>query len=353
MSNPPSAIPANNPIDEISDESELGEVIQEFLRTTGFSNLEAYLEDQFRQGVNPRKATEALYWHLYSPTSRNEIDMLNNRTTGAYIFGIEKLHLSKRFIDSWLRYPSSRYLSEFNFLEGITIPRMRFMDVRYLTPLPHQVGNPGFLVDQSIDDPIINPIGDPVITPIPCVLFDNQLLYIPILRYILQDPLAYQEGLHCGTYYYFDEGPQLYLKSNKTLIAPDPAHALFYLRGGDANAAQLVLENKMRNRRRKDVYTREIFEDPMYPPGPKAFELAEKFQSHKFHCEPEDFETTNYMAKGSFEQILCRLGRHLGYDVIISTHPSNFNSLNPAGKAQMFDTRAREESFANLVYRIP
>lgn len=313
--------------------------INNFLRRTEFPSLEAYLEDKINQGIHPEKAVTNLY-RLFDPDRGNFLS--SNREFNPDYFAV-KLELSKAFVNRWLKYPSGRKIGKFEYLQGINIPSLVFENIRYLTPLPQQLGNPGFLVDQPNND----------ITPLPCVLFDNQPLYIPVLRYALKNPATYKEEKYCGTYYYFDEGPQLYLRSTKTLIAPDPAHAYFYLSGGDANAAQLVLENRAMDMRDDDTYTRSIFDGPVSPPTPHAFELAERFQSHRLHCEPEEFQREGYDPKGAFEQILCRLGRHLGYDVIISSHPSEISRHMPAGRAQMFDTRSREESFANLVWRIP
>lgn len=320
------------------------ELAQEYALANGFSSPEAYLEDQISQGIFPQIALYDLEMDLsiYATSRFGNILRSFNQDVGHG--GIQsRVGLKPEFMQKWFNYPSGRIHAQFKYLDELS--SIDISTVRRLIPHPNILTRPGYLVEPGfeLEYPAFAYSNDPEYTPLPCTFFDNQPLYIPVLRYERRNAKSYDEKLYCGTYYYFDDGPGLYLRSNKTLIVPTFAQALLYINGDNPNTA-LSLKNTAASNR-----TRERYGPNLSPEEAREITLREVLDDVRYnfdHCDRRDYKGT-YEEGGRFESSLCSSAKKQGYDVIIATYPFRRRT----NQAEVIDLRDRHVGFNNLFWR--
>lgn len=302
-------------------------------------DAEQYIEHQIELGVRPEIALFDLMAlldpHMPAKLYKRQI-ILKQYGTHPYNFTayldnsyLKALELSREFLYKWFIYPSGRTHPRYSFTPNVTI----------------DLENKSIIVTDHIVPTKILGIRTSKQLPFPCFAIIEGELYIPVLRYqsgdntgLMSYETNYDSLQHCGTYYYLDAGPSIYLRSNKTLIVPFVKFAYFILLGADSKAAHKVL-NK--------VY-----------PSEATIERQKITQwiLDTFHtCKEErelitvsdpDIKDFIIQAEGSIQQELCFMARAQGIETIIITFAFPF--MDRFNKVEIIDTRLRKESYPDL-----
>lgn len=177
--------------------------------------------------------------------------------------------------------------------------------------------------------------------PVPTFGLIEGDLYIPILRYealfTKTSKTDYNPDIHCGTYYYFDPGPNRYLYSTQTFISPHPALTYFHLLGANQQALETVVND---TRKKVSPANDDLFREWLLT----TYELVQ-------HPEriTQPMEIFSDWRK-NIESKLCQLARSRGIEVLVNTF--TFVTDGISGKyltTEVVDIRPREVSYASVV----
>lgn len=309
-------------------------------------DAEMYIETRIQQGARAEKALLELFPNTF-PDIEYIQRTLNNYGNypidySNYEFKSENANsnLSPEFVHKWFTYPSERTHS-------------RFMSSLNLTPI--DLTNSSVLLTNpkiptlSYDIKTIDGI-----IPEPCILLTDGELYIPVLRYQRgEEGSLYYEGeydssKHCGTYYFLDAGPKVYLKSNKTLIVPNPEIAYFILLGADDKALDKVVADTLHvssDRYGKEKAYRKWILD-MYN---SCFKNLTKLSDFDYNGEVHDIKI---IEETITEQQVCFLARSQGIEVIIySYYFYSFNANSRRNESEIVDVRIRDKNSPSKLFR--
>lgn len=201
------------------------------------SSAEQYLESRILAGETPIQALLNLIrtyqprfggkWKNLSDNYDNPVHPLMFKLRFEMQPEFKQLQLSNSFIQKWFVYPSGHPRTPMYF-----VSQDKFVDLTNKSVA---------ITDPQITTKLIGIATGQSFIPSNCFSIVNGPLFIPVLRYqkseneggMIYGSTQYNENTYCGTYYYLDPGPQVYLLSNKTLIAPNPIIAYHLLTGTD------------------------------------------------------------------------------------------------------------------------
>ncbi|CAH6419131.1 Hypothetical protein HVR_LOCUS325 [uncultured virus] len=303
-------------------------------------DAEQLIKTQIIQGISPGQALINVISPFIGRNVSVRLDKLLNNphipSSFAFVlknFSIVKdLGLSNEFIRRYFIYPSGRSRPPMNFVHKTISSNLTGKSV--LSSNSEDKTKPTYLFDgKNLHD-------------LPCLTLLDGPLYIPVIRYQIAEgrgfmhyTTEYNEKIHCGTYYYYEPGSDVFLLSNKTLIAPLSELAYYYIGGDNAR-------NKL--------------SDVIFPPNQSWSPEQQNFINHYLNL----IETSNCGVSGSYtnppdtipvpvksiDQSLCMLARQMGIDAIVITYTQNLYGKHFAkyGLTEVNDTRARTVSYDSL-----
>lgn len=288
---------------------------------------EAYLEQAIAAGVEPSLALNGLLLLLNSKYALEHQRLRKPMSIRLMLEDPRLPELSEKFLQKYFIYPSGRLRTSMQFAEPIKGIAATAAD-RLLINVSPRLFKPSISIAG-----ILLTTGQ--IEPVRCMSLWSEPLFIPVLRYQRADNTGligrktpYNPAVHCGTYYYLDTGPEVYLLSLRTLIAPYPELAYYHLLGADPAAIDRILE-----------------ESAAPFPTPYRRKIEDMYST----CLANEAIVSSPSIGKNIEQQLCHLARGQGIDVIIITYP-----VGPkAGRPEVLDTRSRDTSWSALRRLIP
>ncbi|CAH6419370.1 Hypothetical protein HVR_LOCUS575 [uncultured virus] len=298
-------------------------------------NAEKLVEDQIMQGMSPLEALLNMVGNFYEIDQSYRTRMLktsNLPSAGRSFFEdfsiIENFGLSDEFLQKYFIYPSGRAKATMNFVHK-TITSLEGQSV--IVSSQEDKSNPTYFYNENI------------LYYLPDIAILDGPIYTPVTRYTTTTgegvmstlfKSKYDPDIHCGTYYFYEPASDVFMLSNKTLVAPSPQVAYYYIAGDDAR-------NKLSNM--------------MFPPDIKRTpEQLNYINEYLNTVEGKEYSTevllNNRTPKTvNIQQSLCVLARQIGIELIIITfnYGTPFNHFNKVS-TEIIDTRARDISYDSL-----
>lgn len=302
-------------------------------------SVEFHLESKILSGVRPEQALADLITS-YDPKFKARWERVkrtygNKPTDFAITFGInnvfKQLQIPIDFLYKWYLYPSGRTRTQMLFANNAPV----------LDPSNKLILFSDSIIWTRPSGAIINNVR----MMLPCLSLISDPLYIPVLRYQARSNVGlffkseYDPQQHCGTYYFFDPGPGIYLRSGKTLVAPDPIFAYFYLLGGNELALNTLIEEMLPGISDRSMI--EVYKDWL------RNNMNNCLTGRELQEMEESLDIFTAQNSESVEQQLCFLSRQLGIDIVLLTYPMIWKQ----NKSEVIDTRNRLDSYSSL-YRL-
>ncbi|CAH6419154.1 Hypothetical protein HVR_LOCUS348 [uncultured virus] len=289
---------------------------------------EQLIEAQILQGFSPDQALINVITPFIPVYKRDRLAKMFLDNTPEKIRNIigefsivRRLNLSDKFLQKYFIYPSGRARPTMNFVHK-TISDLSGKSV--IVSTPENKTRPSYFYDGQNFNNLPNP-----------AILDGPI-YIPVIRYQLSETQGlftsyseYDPEIHCGTYYYYEPASDIFMLSNKTLVAPLPELAYYSIAGDDAR-------NKLSN---------VIF------PYDKPRSSDEQNYINNYLDQIENNQITNnygFVPKNDIQQPLCMLAKGMDIEVIIVTYTMFINNVLGKTSTEIIDVRPRNVSYDSL-----
>ncbi|CAH6419113.1 Hypothetical protein HVR_LOCUS307 [uncultured virus] len=307
-------------------------------------NAEQLIENLIIQGKSPIDALIDVITPFVSVDDLNRIKNTIRLNHAGIIILISRnfpiirmLGLSDNFNQKYFYYPSGRYRPIMNFVHK-TIDDLK--DKAMIVSSPQDKVKPTYFYDgQNLRD-----LPNPVILDGP--------IYIPVIRYASTDGVGYTinitesekqyvDNTHCGTYYFYEPASDVFMLSNKTLVASMAELAYLYIAGDDARnklSDILFSFNKPRS-----------LEEQIY-----MEQYLNKIEGKEYSIEIVDNPPNNvhvFNVAINIEQKLCFLAKSMGFEAIIIIYETSERSYRAKTETEILDVRPRNISY-NSLYRL-
>lgn len=288
---------------------------------------ERYIESLISQGYHPADALASLIgsydpnfiseWMYLRESYINYPQYNNFRTLFKFNPNFRNLNLSPEFINKWFTYPSELTRTPMKYVGEM--PLIDLTDQLVLTPNLEKI-----IISNS-------------------QIFSDEPLFIPVVRYASSGGISdihgqlhvsrnpdFIEGVYCGTYYFQEPYSDVYLLSNRTLFAPHPDLAYYYLLGEDENALNTLIHQKFTG------YDEDVL--PRY---------LDWLRNSMDAWKSGQNITDKLFMTNSIEQELCFLAKNKGIDAIVLMYSSlSIKILKKIN--EIIDVRSREISYKSL-----
>ncbi|CAH6419115.1 Hypothetical protein HVR_LOCUS309 [uncultured virus] len=308
---------------------------------------EQLIEAQIIQGIFPNQAIINVVSPFINVNDKDRLEILLGRSSFPGYFNkvlekfsiIRDLGLSNEFLQRYFIYPSGRGRPPMTFVHR-TISDLVGKSV--IVSSPEDKRKPTYFFDgENLRD-------------LPCLVLLDGPVYIPVIRYeasggkgLVPFKTEYNTETHCGTYYYYEPGSDVFLLSNKTLIAPLPEIAYYHLAGDDAinKLSSIIFPFGARGR---------------FSPGQQNYINDFLYQVVKNQCSTGmtgmtgmsgNYTYNSVVNAKSIEPHLCMLARQTGIDVIIITYTMSLGAgkyNDKYGSSEINDARIRTTSYDSL-----